>query len=751
MSSCEARGRSICRFLSSLLRLPAYILSLSFVITLSPTLHAKGHLALENRLAGATSPYLREAATQPVHWQPWDDKAFDLARELDRPILLDIGAVWCHWCHVMDKETYGNPEVADLINRHFVPIKVDRDERPDIDARYQMQVQAVSGQGGWPLTAFLVPTGKVFFGGGTFFPEPRYGRPGFKDVLGQIHSAYEKDRERVWEAAEGLYLAVATFDSDQVKAGEPETGLIRAVEAALLEDFDEEYGGFGNGAKFPQAGALELALNRYFQTGDPRLLQVVTKTLDAMANGGIHDQLGGGFHRYAVDREWRIPHFEKILTDQAQILRDYLEAYQATGNERYRDVAKGIIRYVRETLTDPATGGLYAHQDADSTRSDDGAYYTWTEREVRDALLPKQAEVLVRHFHIEAIGEVRGHPGQNVLRLAAPTTEIAAMVGMSSGAVQQLIAAGKRRLAVIRKQRKAPFVDRTLLSDRNGLMAAAYLQAYRVLGDADLLNFALKTLDFLLQKLYVSGSGMHHGYADGRITAKGLLADQVFVASALLDAFESSGALRYLEAAQDIMSYTLGAYGDGAGLFDAPQQTDNLGILGLRTRPFQDDAAPGANATAARVLSRLYQLTNKEPYRTAAGSILRAFAGSAAQKGRWSSSYALALDLYLNPPAQAITIGNRSSPDTLALWRAALSAYRPNKIIATYDPKEIDLGTLPPAVAAAARIGLDNPKAKTYVCVGLACSLPATDPQTVRQLVENFGKTMTEDRQTDDR
>ncbi|MFQ5532811.1 MAG: DUF255 domain-containing protein, partial [Candidatus Methylomirabilales bacterium] len=697
-------------------------------------------IQLQNRLADATSPYLREAAGQPVHWQPWGEEAFRLAKEMDRPILLDIGAIWCHWCHVMDEETYSNPEVAKLINDYFVPIKVDRDERPDIDIRYQTQVRALTGFGGWPLTVFMTPSGKVFYGGGTFFPDRRYGRPGFTVLLPKLYLVYKREREKVLAAAESLYQAVAEHEAGLTRPGELNQRLIETTQLALLRNFDEEHGGFGKGAKFPVAGTVALALKGYSDSGDQNLLRVATRTLDGMAQGGVHDQLGGGFHRYAVDRQWRVPHFEKMLSEQAQLLKDYLQAYQATGNDRYREVAEGIIRYVQGSLSDQSRGGFYAHQDADIGRQDDGDYYTWTETEIRQALPKEQAKVVLQYFDVGPQGEMQENKTRNVLWIARTPEEIAEALQMPAPRVEALIVEGKRNLLRMRGERKTPFVDQTILSDRNGLMISAYLEAYKVLGREELKVFALKSLDYLLEHAYIPGKGMVHAYVDGKATVPGFLRDQVQMAAALLDAFEVTGEARYLAAAGDIMQYTLQAFWDEAGgFFDMPPGRQALGVLDLRTKPFEDRGAPGENPVAAEVLSRLYYLTNHKEYRKRAQETLRSFAGGAQPSRVNASTYALALDLYLDPPAHAVIVGSLSARETQALWRAALKAYRPAKIVAAYDP-DVPLESLPPAVAAAVRVGRRDRAAKAYVCVGLSCSLPTSDPEKVTELVMHFGK-----------
>ena len=353
-----------------------------------------------NQLAGAASPYLREAALQPVHWLPWSEAAFRRAQQEDKPILLDIGAIWCHWCHVMDVESYENEEIARLINKFFVAIKVDMDERPDIDRRYQQAVKAISGSGGWPLTAFLTPQGKVFYGGTYFPPEERFGRPGLKTILPGVAEAYRTRKDEVLASAEQLSKRLERFGAESIQKGLLSDGLVQVISKKMVQQFDSVNGGFGTSVKFPSGSAIELALAKYFVDHDPKMLELVTKTLDAMAQGGVYDQIGGGFFRYSTDPQWRVPHFEKMNYDNAELLMNYLHAYQATGKTLYRETAQGIIRYLNGVLSDQANGGFYAHQDADMTREDDGDYYTWTVQEVRSALPKAEAEVIIRYYDI---------------------------------------------------------------------------------------------------------------------------------------------------------------------------------------------------------------------------------------------------------------------------------------------------------------------------------------------------------------
>jgi uncharacterized protein len=489
-------------------------------------------VTVANKLATASSSYLREAATQPVAWHPWGEEPFRLAKELDRPILLDIGAIWCHWCHVMDQETYSNPEVARLIDQAFVAIKVDRDERPDIDARYQKAVLALTGGGGWPLTVFMTPAGKVFYGGGTFYPDDRFGRPGFKTLLPKVAEAYHRRKEAVLEAAEQLHEAVAASEAQSIRKGALSPHVVEAIAKALVQSFDDVHGGLGRGPKFPMGSPLALALRLYAEQSDVQLLGIVTKTLDAATKGGIHDQVGGGFHRYAIDPAWQIPHFEKLDYVNAQLLLNYLQAYQATRETRYRAVAEGIIAYVNRVLSDRERGGFYAHQDADMGPGDDGAYYTWTVQEVKGALPPQEAEVILRYYDITEQGDMESTPGRNVLWVATTPEAIARDLSLQLSRVEVLIVSGKAHLLEARNTRKTPLVDRTLFADRNGMLISAYFEASKVLGREDLKVFALKSLAFLLAHLRAPDGSLYHAFSEGDPHIPGFLDDYVWVAEA---------------------------------------------------------------------------------------------------------------------------------------------------------------------------------------------------------------------------
>ena len=464
---------------------------------------------MANRLSTALSAYLTSAAHQPVHWYAWSDEAFAAARAQDRPILLDIGAVWCHWCHVMDRESYEDPGLAAFLNERYVCIKVDRDERPDVDARYQRAVQALAGQGGWPLTAFLTPDGDVFHGGTYFPPDERLGRPAFRTVLERVLEAYRTQPNRVRASAGELRGRVGA----SLVEGEPgdlSAAMLDAAADRMARAFDSRNGGFGSQPKFPHPPAIEFLLARWWDTGESWMREIVERTLTGMALGGVHDQLGGGFHRYSVDARWIVPHFEKMSYDNAELLKAYLHAYAAFGTPLYRDVAEGIVRWNLEVMCDRERGGFAASQDADISLDDDGDYFTWTVAEA-EAVLPEGERVAARlRWGIDPEGEMHHHPRRNVLHVARTTSQVAAEMGVGEADVAALLSSAAAKMRAARGGRAAPFVDRARYTNWNAMMAEAFLEASSVLGREDCRAFALQTLERLWAEAWRPGEGMAH-------------------------------------------------------------------------------------------------------------------------------------------------------------------------------------------------------------------------------------------------
>ena len=691
----------------------------------------------ENELAKAASAYLRSAAHQPVLWREWNGAAFAQAQAEDKPILLDIGAVWCHWCHVMDRESYENAEVARVINESFIPVKVDRDERPDIDARYQVAVSALTGQGGWPLTAFLTPDGKPFFGGTYFPPDDRSGRPGMKRLLEAIAHNYRTHRDQIHESA--AKIAEALGEVEHFKEGEDaaDEQVVKAIVESIGGMFDAQNGGFGNAPKFPHPTAIDLLLEVYLETRQEWLLNIVTTTLEHMGRGGVYDQIGGGFHRYSVDERWIVPHFEKMSYDNAGLLGNYLRAYQMTGNKFFREIALGILSFLENVLSHPEAG-FYASQDADINLEDDGDYFTWTLEELNAVLDGPEARVAALYYRIDPQGEMHHNPAKNVLFIDQPLSAIAARMETDETKVAELLASARRKMADARARRPTPFIDKSIYTSWNGMLISALLEAYRVLGIAGERDCALATLDLLVTKAYDREKGMYHTLVDGTPRIEGLLEDQVFIIAALLDAYEITGTRFYFQRALELMEITVRRFWDEkeGGFFDtALDLADRHGSLTTQRKPFQDSPTPAANAVAAQVLDRLDVLADREDFGEKAAATLALFAPKAGQYGLFAATYGLALLHHLRAPVDVVVVGGADDERTLNLLRAAYDAPRAGKHVFAFEPGTVQARDLPAGLAATLpELPFDGVPV-ALVCEGSACHAPVQTPAALRDLL----------------
>ncbi len=691
---------------------------------------------MTNRLDGEASAYLNSAAHQPVHWHPWGDAAFAAARAGGKPILLDIGAVWCHWCHVMDGESYEDAALAEFLNANFVCVKVDRDERPDVDARYQRAVQALTGQGGWPLTAFLTETGDVFYGGTYFPPDGRFGRPGFRSVLERVLDIFRGQREKIDATAVELRGHVATMLSE-AKPGPLTADILSSGAEQMARLFDWRYGGFGTAPKFPHPSAVEFLIAGWWDTGAPWMREIAERTLAGMARGGMYDQVGGGFHRYSVDERWCVPHFEKMSYDNAELLRAYVHGYAAFGTPLLRETAAGIVSWNLEVMCDLARGGFAASQDADVGLGDDGDYFTWTNDEAREVLDDAEWDVAHRRWDIYPDGEMHHNPRKNVLWVArsveALSEELQGRLKLEgeSGAeaqasrVRDLIESARAKLRAARDTRKAPFVDRSVYVSWNAMMGDAFLEAGAILERPDCTAFALKTLELLWTDGFVPGSGMMH-----RVPVPGprspvlgpwLLDDQVQSAFAMLTAFEHTGDGKWLDRARELTDMALAFYWDDAegGFFDAREQTG--GFLDTRSKPIQDAPTSSANSVAAFVLLRLAVLAEEPKYTEKAERLLTAFAGRATELGIHGSTYLRALDWFIKQESKVVVFETTNSSDFVA---TALRAYRPRKVVVCAKASPVP--------------GMPAPVA--LVCAGSACAAPVTTADALRETLESFAR-----------
>ena len=673
-----------------------------------------------NRLAGAASAYLKSAAHQPVHWYPWGDEPFAAARQGDKPVLLDIGAVWCHWCHVMDGESYENAELANYLNEHFVCVKVDRDERPDVDARYQRAVQALTSQGGWPLTAFLTPAGEVFYGGTYFPPDGKYGRPGFRTVLAAVIEAYRERRAQVGAQAQAI-RRVVDQELDDSARGPISPELLESATRRITAVFDRRNGGFGAQPKFPHPLGLRFLLHRWWDGPTDELRTIVDRTLQGMGRGGVYDQLGGGFHRYSVDAQWIVPHFEKMSYDNSELLVAYLDAYALFGTEEYADVARGIVHWVREVMAPDAEGGYAASQDADVGLDDDGDYFTWTRDEAAAVLTPDELDLAAAYYDIGTAGEMQHHPGKNVLFVATSVAEIAKLRGMSEDEVSRRLETARAKLVGARAERQAPFVDHTRYTAWNAMMVSAMLRAGAVLENDWATGHALATLARMRREATEPDAVAH---TPGGV--QGLLDDQVQTAAAALDGYEVSGEHAWLDWAAAIMERVWRDYRDesGGGLFDTARGRDGeLGLLPARAKPVQDTPTPSPNGVAGIVLARLHELTGDARWGERQAELIEAFAGRAAEMGLHAATYLLAVDWHLGERTHLAIVGGTDDPVANAMHRAALAAFVPRRVVLRLPPDAAREAVLPPALAgmvAAAGAG-----ARGYACTGTACGPPS--------------------------
>jgi uncharacterized protein YyaL (SSP411 family) len=722
-----------------------------------------------NSLARASSAYLRSAMHQPIQWHEWGEEAFAAARRENKPMLLDIGAVWCHWCHVMDRESYDDAEVAAIVNEHFIAVKVDRDERPDIDSRYQAAVSAVSGQGGWPLTAFLTPDGKPFYGGTYFPPTDGYGRPSFKRVLTSIANAYKEKNGDVVEQAKMVESAIAQAESFTGRSGRVSASIFAAIEKSAFSMFDPQHGGFGSAPKFPHPSALDLLIERYArkvktptsraesarEMGHPdhdQLRNSITTTLEHMANGGVYDQLAGGFHRYSVDERWVVPHFEKMCYDNSELLKNYVHGYQATGSEFFANVARDIIRWMDEWLSDRERGGFYASQDADISMDDDGDYFTWTLDEARAVLTEEEAKVAALHYDINEVGEMHHNPAKNVLYVRAPIEEIARRMSISAEGVRSLLDSAKKKMYAARLERPTPYVDKTVYVGWNSMCVSAYLEAAKVLGLEDARRFALRSLDRILAEAWKpqpdqSGRLLHVvAYSDPKAEHRevsGLLDDYAATTLACLDAYEATADLSYFKFAQAIGDAMIARFFDavGGGFFDAEPAAEgkSLGVLATRRKPLQDSPTPAGNPVAAIALVRLYHYTGDAAYRDKAEQTLEAFAGVAEQFGIFAATYGIAVLHFLENPVQVVVLGDPTEKTASSLAAVAASSFAFNKSVLRLTANQGVAGNLPPALAATIPNlpQLNSGESFAVLCSGFACRPPVTDPAELRRAVES--------------
>lgn len=681
-----------------------------------------------NRLGKEKSPYLLQHANNPVDWYAWGEEAFAKAKKENRPIFLSIGYSTCHWCHVMEKESFENEEIAKLLNQNFVPIKVDREERPDVDNIYMQAVMALTGSGGWPLSIFLTPDKKPFYGG-TYFPtEDRYGIPSFKKVLLSVAEAWKNQKEELLESASSItdFLQKKTeLDSSSKLSAE----LLEKAFEEYAERFDAVYGGFGSGTKFPSPHNLSFLLRYYHRTKEPKALEMVEKTLQKMAYGGIHDHIGGGFHRYSTEARWLVPHFEKMLYDQATLSKAYLEAYQITKKPLYAEVAEDIFKYVLRDMTDKQ-GGFYSAEDADS-EGKEGKFYVWRPEEVKKILGEKDGENFNSFYGVSDLGNFEHKT--SILNITTPLEEFAKKNDIQLSKLKQTLDKGKEKLFSERGKRVHPHKDDKILTDWNGLMIASLACGYQVLGDKTYLMAAQKAADFILNTLQKEGKLLKR-YRKGEASIPGYLDDYAFFIAGLIDLYEASFEVKYLKEAIRLIQDMLELFWDteNAGFYFSGKNNEKLIS---KTKEIYDGAIPSGNSMAALDLLRIGRLTMNTDWEKKASDMLQAFAGSLQKQPTAYAQMLSAVDFYLGPAKEIVLAGNLNSPETAEMLKTINQRFLPNKVLAFHGdgPAGEELEKLIPFSEG---FKMQGGKTTAYVCENYVCQRPVNEIKQLAKLLD---------------
>ena len=677
-----------------------------------------------NRLFLSASPYLLQHAHNPVNWYPWGDEAFATARQLGRPVLLSIGYSSCHWCHVMEEESFEDEAIARYLNEHYVAIKVDREERPDLDSIYMDAVQELTGGGGWPMTVWLTADREPFYGG-TYFP-PRDGArgTGFLSVLRKLDAVYRDQPARVAEAAASLAATVRTNLSGTTATDLPSAQALDDAAAFYRGRYDAQYGGLRRAPKFPSSLPIRFLLRYHRRSGDAQALTMATQTLTQMAAGGLYDQVGGGFHRYSTDAQWLVPHFEKMLYDNAQLALAYLEAFQVTGRDDFAAVARDILRYVGRDMT-AADGGFYSATDADSLRPDgrraEGYFFTWTPAEVEAALGPQAARAVIAYYGVTPAGQL---DGRSILHAPRSIEAVAMELGVAPAALRATLAASREPLAATRTRRPPPLRDDKILAAWNGLMISAFARAALVFDDADDARRAVRAADFVLGRMRVDGR-LRRSFAAGAPHHDAYLQDYACLIAGLLDLHEATGDRRWLDEAIGLDQVLAAHYEDaGGGCFAT---SDDHETLLAREKPGDDGAEPSGNSVQALNLLRLHELTTDDSYRQRAERTLRAFAPSRGGEPTARAEMLLALDFALAAPKEIVIVTPRSRAEAAPLLAVLRRSFVPNRVlvVAIEGPDLAAQAARVPLLTGKHAIG---GKPTAYVCQQRRCALPTADP-----------------------
>jgi uncharacterized protein len=692
-----------------------------------------------NRLINEKSPYLLQHAHNPVDWYPWGDEAFGKARSENKPIFLSIGYSTCHWCHVMEHESFENPAIAEILNSSFVSIKVDREERPDVDRVYMLFVQSTTGSGGWPMSVFLTPTLQPFLGGTYYPPDDRYGRPGFGSLLQRLAEIWTQEPEKILEQGNRFTQAIQSYveSPPDKEVAQPCSEWLDHGFQQLSRNFDPEEGGFSPAPKFPRPAVFNFLFRYWARTGNHRALEMALFSLRRMAEGGMYDQLGGGFHRYSVDERWHVPHFEKMLYDQAQLVVAYLEAFQISGESRFAEVARETLEYVRRDLTS-SEGGFFSAEDADSLPGADadhkreGAFYVWTQAEINEHITPDEAVVFRRTYGVEEAGNVQpgSDPqgeltGQNVLYMQNESALVAKLTARSGDMVQQLLTSAKKKLFEVRAKRPRPHLDDKIVTAWNGIAISAFARAYQVLGDSSHLEAAQRAAAFIRDHLY--DKRLRRSYREGASAVSGFAEDYAFLIQGLLDLYEADFDVRWLQWAGELQVQMSALFTDPkGGYFNTEEGASD--IL-FRLRDDHDGAEPAANSVAALNLLRLGWIFDRTEFREAATRII-ASCGALMEKSPVAAPQLLSgLSALLAEPLQIVIATQDKIGEPLI--KTVREFYLPDKIVLCADGSSHQ-DWLTQHIAGLKGMGLVEGKSAAYVCRHFTCELPVTNPADLR-------------------
>ena len=672
-----------------------------------------------NRLINETSPYLLQHAHNPVNWLPWGSEAFELAQKQDKPIFLSIGYSTCHWCHVMERESFENEQIAEIMNEHFVSIKVDREQRPDVDEIYMNAVVMMTGSGGWPLSVFLTPEGKPFYGGTYFPPRDAYGRPGFERLLLSVADAWKNRRQELIGSAAKMSELLQS-QAGPIEKGNLSPEMLDDAFVSFQNSFDAVNGGFGNAPKFPQPSNLSMLLSYWHRTADNQAIEMVEKTLDAMAAGGIYDHIGGGFHRYATDGQWLVPHFEKMLYDQALLSKVYLQAYQITKQERYAQIAREIFDYVLRDMTDP-TGGFYSAEDADS-EGREGTFYLWDPEQTASVLNEEQARLFNTCYGVTNEGNFE--EGKTILNITTSMDQLEKEFQKDRAAIENILTAARTRLFQEREKRTRPHRDEKIITAWNGLMISSLAYGGAVLDEGKYIEAARCSAEFILSTLRKNGRLMRY-YRDGRVVEKAFLDDYTFTAMGMLDLYEATFDVKWLIEAKSLGNQMIELFADTekGGFFLAGNDSEKLIA---RPKPGSDGAIPSGNSVAALLLLKLGRLTMDQHFTELGGKVLETFSQQLERSPAYSSAMLGALDFRLGPTQEIIIAGNADTPDLKRMLKLIHSSFLPNTVVLLHEPDKADSALYNTVPFIKNQTAIDG-KATAYLCENYVCKKPVNN------------------------